>query len=158
MFRRLPAALSMAVLGLAALALPGAATALDHGAPTARAECAAETPAVKSLVAAAEGLKTALPDPAKTQVALGRLYDAIIGAQESGCLPPLPTSVQARAADPCLAPTVNLLSAVLGGVSATLATPPDAAAVTAAMNKLAEAVKAINDAKCLPVPLAVPGA
>jgi hypothetical protein len=156
MSRRMPVLLSLTALGLAALTLPGAAAA-DRDGP-ARSDCAADSPAVKTLVAAVDGLKSALPDPVKTQVALGVIYDAITGAQEAACLPSLPTAPpSSKAVDECLAPTVTLMSAVLGGVSTTLTTPPDAAALTAATGKLGEAVKAMNDSKCLPVPLTVPG-
>jgi hypothetical protein len=161
MSRRLPVVLSLAALGLA-LAGPAAASAAA-GEPTRVAACTADTPAVKALVAALAALKDALPDPAKTQAALGDVYKAILGVQQAGCLPPLPTGPPAppaqssRAADTCLAATVNLLGAVLGGIGATLAVPPDATALNSAASKLADAVKAINDGKCLPVPLTVPG-
>jgi hypothetical protein len=118
------------------------------------------------LVAAMKNIDTAVTDPAKLQTALGDIYKAVVGAQNAGCLPSLPGTSSAPLASPappappdsCLEATVNLLSAVLGGVSATLATPPDGAATLAAITKLGTAVKAVNDGKCLPVPLSVPGA
>jgi hypothetical protein len=163
MSRRLPVVLSLAALGLV-LAGPAAAST-TAGEPTRVAACTADTPEVKALVAAVAALKDALPDPAKTQVALGDVYHAILGVQQAGCLPALPASPpvtppaqSSRAADACLAATVNLLSAVLGGIGATLAVPPDATALNSSVSRLADAVKAVNDGKCLPVPLTVPGA
>jgi hypothetical protein len=163
MSKRLPIVLLLAALGLAAAVLPGVASAANRGDP-AQAGCDAATPAVKDLTAALDGVTAALTDPAKLQTKLGDVYNAILAAQKAECLPALPSTPptppavpHGYAADACLAPTVNLLSAVLGGASATLVTPPDTTAVTAATTKLADAVTAINKAKCLPVSLPVPG-
>jgi hypothetical protein len=147
--------------------LPPAASAAGHDNPA--AACTKDTHEVTNLTAVVTKLGIAFqaipPDATKLSQVSGDLFNAVVAAQSADCLPPLPTSPTTQAPQPatqpedttkCAADAVQVLSAALGVISAATANPPDPAAVQAATQKLADAIKALNADSCLPVALPVP--
>lgn len=157
----LPVALALASFSAA---LPATASA-GHDDPPVTA-CTKDTQEVTDLTTAVTNVGTALattpPDPTVLSQVSGDLFNAVTAAQTAGCLPALPTSPpKPPAAEPqdtgdCAADTVNLLTAVLGEVSATTAGTPDPSSVLAAATELATAITGLNTDTCLPVSLPVP--
>jgi hypothetical protein len=159
--------LALALAGTTAV-LPATASAAGHDDPPVPA-CSKDTQEVTDLTTTVTNLGKALsatpPDPTTLSQASGDIFDAVTAAQTAGCLPALPTSPAETPAPPASKPqdasacggdTVNLLTGLLGEISATTAGTPDPTAVLAAATKLATAITAINTDTCLPVSLPVP--